>query len=123
LGDFGLSSTEAVQNNHYGTSIYLLTFIKKFNNVSQSKNLDIYALACTIYALCQLKSFCNCKKSQIPLFDPASRWKNCCKNNISKNLQLVLGSIFNNPSDKNLSMETFTGSEYYRELESKYGKN
>jgi serine/threonine protein kinase len=122
LGDFGLSSTEAVQNNHYGTPPYLLTSIKKFENVSQSKNLDIYALACTIYVLCQLKSFCNCEQSQIHLFDPVSRWENCYKNNIHQNLQLVLGSIFNNPSDENLSMETFTGSEYYKYLESKYGK-
>jgi hypothetical protein len=59
---------------------------------------------------------------EVKYFYPAIRWKSCDKDNIPKKLQLVLARIFNNPIDKNLSMETFTGSEYYKYLESKYGK-
>ena len=65
------------------------------------------------------------KKNYEPvmIFSPSSRWELCDRNNIPEKLHQVLGKIFSNPTDEGLSINTFINGDYYRELDSKYGKD
>ena len=81
------------------------------------KNLDIFALACTIFELVTGEKFVKDEES----FAPKTRWKNCDKSGFPKDLQIVLEEVFNDPCNANLSMKHFTSSDYYKHLEETYG--